>query len=254
MNNKIPQYNIGDKLITSGEEILHIAGQSNSVGVFIVTGERIKWEWYESNEIPKIVHLANAKLEDLYFRIGATIPEDRRRPLNRQLASALFAAIDAGDENIDPYFSAISEQVGFRSNANQSYRYISGSIIGVAFACVVSFVLWKINQSLVHILIGICGGAFGALVSVLQRITKLGLSKYAPLWYTFFQGVARIGLGVLFGVFFVLANQGDIALSAYKDNLWAIAAFAALAGISERFIPELIKRMESHAEQKHDNS
>lgn len=254
MATKITQYSVGDQLVTSGEEIKHIAGQSNRAGVYVVTGERIRWEWYASDDIPKFVHLANACHEDIFFRIGATIPEKRRKPLVRQSAGALFAAIDAGDEDVTPYFSAITEQVAFRSSANQSFRYIIGSIAGVACSIILSFLLWRLNGTPESILIGISGGAFGALVSVLQRISNLGLSKYAPLWYTFFQGTARTGLGILFGVFFVLANQGDIAMSAYKDNLWAIAAFAILAGLSERFIPELIRRMEGLGKHNDDHS
>ena len=246
MTDTIPQYSIGDKLITSGEKVVHICGQSNTCGVFVVAGERIKWEYYASDNIPNHVHRANAFMEDLFFRVGATIVEKRRPSLIKQLGSALFGAIDSGDENTAPYFDTLSEQVAFRSNANQSYRYIIGSLIAVIITSLTSFILWKQTNTPQTILIGIVGGAFGALISVLQRISNLGLSKFAPLWYTFFQGVARTGLGVLFGLFFVLANQGEIAMSAYKSNLWAVAAFAALAGISERFIPELIRRMEVH--------
>jgi hypothetical protein len=254
MTRKIPQYSIGDKLVSCGEEIIGIAGQSKRAGVFIVTGEKIKWEWYESDDIPKYVHLANSILNDIYFRIVATISQERRSSLIREVAGAFFSAIDAGDDEIAPYFSAISEQVAFRSNANQSYRYIVGSIIGVAVCGVLSTLLWILVFIPKSIFIGISGGAFGALVSVLQRISKLGLSKFAPLWYSFFQGAARTGLGALFGVFFVLANQGDIAMSAYKSNNWAIAAFAVLAGASERFVPELIKRMEGLGKQNNDEN
>lgn len=242
----IPQYSIGDTLITSGEKIVHICGQTETCGVFLVAGERIKVEYYPSKDIPKRVHLANVLMGDLSTRIKATIVKKRQDLLIAQLGAAIFSAVDSGDKNIAPYFATLSEQVAFRSAANQSYRYIIGSLIAVIITTLLSFALWKLTNTLPTILIGITGGAFGALISVLQRIANLGLSKFAPLWYAFFQGTARTGLGVLFGGFFVLANQGDIAMSAYKSNLWAVAVFAVLAGLSERFVPELIRRMEVH--------
>jgi hypothetical protein len=85
----------------------------------------------------------------------------------------------------------------------------------------------------------------GAVVSVLQRINSLDFSRFAPLWYTLLQGAARVVLGVLFGVFFVLANKANLLLGTFAENLYAIAAFGALSGVSERFIPEIIRKMES---------
>lgn len=247
-SDQIPQYKLGDSLITTGEAIVHVAGQTNRVGVYVVNGNRIRWEWYESAILPSELHRANSRLEDIFFRIGATIPESKRAALISQAAGALFSALNANDGTLDPHFRAISAQLAFSSNANQSFRYLTGAALGLGIVALAAMALSSWTTVPTPILIGIAAGAFGALLSVLQRIRDLGLSRYAHLWYSFFQGLARSLLGVFFGLFFVFANQGEIILSAYKSNYWAMAAFAALAGVSERFIPELIKRLESGSE------
>jgi len=73
----------------------------------------------------------------------------------------------------------------------------------------------------------------------------LEISPFAPLWYTVLQGAARIAVGVLFGVFFALANKANLVLGTFAENLNAVAAFSILAGISERFVPEIIRKLES---------
>ena len=92
-----------------------------------------------------------------------------------------------------------------------------------------------------------CAGGLGAVLSVFQRIGRLEISQYAPRWYAVFQGVARGGLGVFFGMFFVLVNRANLLLGTFMDNVYATLTFAALAGISERFIPEIIRKLENYA-------
>jgi len=57
--------------------------------------------------------------------------------------------------------------------------------------------------------------------------------------------MARVVLGVLFGVFFPLANKANLILGTFAENLYAIAVFGVLSGISERFVPEIIRKLES---------
>ena len=66
----LPQYNLGDKLVTTGEKITHIFGQTTRAGVFSVRGQ-IRWEYYADTTIPENVHVAISIFEELWYRIAA---------------------------------------------------------------------------------------------------------------------------------------------------------------------------------------
>ena len=249
-----PQYKIGDKLITNGEEIKHIVGQTNRAGVYLVEGDRIRWEYYADRELPPYVHYAISKYEPLWYTVCASIIPKRRKELIRQIANSLFSALNAGHEiDIHIFFKTVEEHVYYRAAANQSYRYLLGTLssFGIIFMCIlfVHKVLITDARWTPILVSGIFGG-IGAILSVLQRLNGLEISRFSPLWYSFVEGVARGGIGTIFGVFFALANQANLVLGSFKGCLYAISTFATIAGVSERFVPELIKNLESSVARK----
>lgn len=242
------QYKVGDSLVTTGEQVCHIVGQTDRTGVFLIEGDRIRWEFYADSIIPEHAHRANSKYETLWYEVKAGTAAKSRRPLILQIANSLFSALDTQTASaVDEYFAAVEESVHYQTRANQSFRYLLGALTALVFALIIEIILVAFigfNTDTTPILLAAGAGGMGAVVSVLQRISSLDLGRFTPLWYAFLQGAARASLGMLFGLFFVLANKANLVLGTFAGNLYAIAAFGALSGISERFVPEIIRKME----------
>lgn len=245
---KPPQYKVGDPLITTGDKICHIVGETDRAGVFLIEGDKIRWEFYADNVIPEQARRATSKYEALWYTVSASFPPKVRRSLVLEIANSLFSALDSETVSaVDDYFKVVEEKVGYQAKANQSFRYLLGALIALVITLVLDVALgYSIGFGIAGpILLAAGAGGIGAIASVLQRIGSLEISRFAPLWFAFVQGGARVGLGVLFGLFFVVANKANLVLGTFAENLYAVAAFSALAGISERFIPEIIRKLES---------
>lgn len=245
---KPPQYKVGDSLITTGDKICHIVGETDRAGVFLIEGDKIRWEFYADSVVPEHAHHATSKYEALFYTVSASFPPKLRRSLVLEIANSLFSALDSKTAApVDGYFTVVEEKVGYQAKANQSFRYLLGAGIALVATGVIDVALgyWIGFGIAGPVLLAAGAGGMGAIASVLQRIGSLDISRFAPLWFAFVQGGARVGLGVLFGLFFVVANKANLVLGSFAENVYAVAAFGALAGISERFIPEIIRKLES---------
>lgn len=91
-------------------------------------------------------------------------------------------------------------------------------------------------------------GALGALLSVFQRLTKIPLDPTAGRKLHYYEGSARILTGVVAGWVSQLAVKLGLVLTILADKGWpAIFIVGFIAGISERFLPSLIKQVETQS-------
>jgi len=86
-------------------------------------------------------------------------------------------------------------------------------------------------------------GSCGALVSVLQRFKKLKIGHYLSSFYVSLRGLSRLLLGTIFGGFIIIAHHSGLALNFLKDGFSAVLVFSFVAGISERYVPELVDKI-----------
>ena len=94
-----------------------------------------------------------------------------------------------------------------------------------------------------HFAWGIFFGGVGAMLSVLIRFKNTELPRYAEPIVIGISGVIRIALGATFGIVFVLLQKADFLLGGLtKNNGAAIALFAIVAGMNEKFVPDLLSR------------
>ena len=88
-------------------------------------------------------------------------------------------------------------------------------------------------------------GAFGSMVSILRRVADINEKRTSPV-ILFWTGFTKPMVGALFALFFyalVRSKVIAIDLSQYEPGPF-FAATAFLAGFSERFVPDLAKRVE----------
>jgi hypothetical protein len=88
-------------------------------------------------------------------------------------------------------------------------------------------------------------GAFGSVVSILRRVEDIN-EKRTSAMVLFWTGFTKPMVGALFALFFYALVQSKVIaidLSQYEAGPF-FAATAFLAGFSERFVPDLAKRVE----------
>lgn len=131
------------------------------------------------------------------------------------------------------------------SKQNMKITYLELSIAFGFIYSVISFLIYKGTELHTSIYGNIClcsiAGVVGAVVSILQRNQSIDVEPFASKWFLSFQGITRIILGMLFGGTVLIAAKANIALGLASNNIYAIVLLAFVAGLNERFVPDLLE-------------
>ena len=160
------------------------------------------------------------------------------------------------DSAVDDAFKVVEESVHYNNaKANEAFRYLLGAVLALAIAGLIEgglVYLVGLTAQTRPILLAALAGGVGAVVSVLQRISSLEISPFAPLWYACLQGMARVVLGVLFGAFFALANKANLALGTFAENLYLRHMFLQSGPYVDRVLQSSAdQRLTADAESRH---
>jgi len=201
--------------------------------------------------MPNRLSGARSEFDSLMARIAVSVPKTYRKEAYYHLGKAFFSAMDSPD-NIKPliFFKNIREFVDAKATERGRFIYVMTSML-LASVFVLILVPIYFRYRLIYsgaCLVGIGGlcGAVGASISVLQRNPTLRIDPFVGRGYIAFQGAARIILGFIFGCIFVIASKANFILGIVGDNLYPILILSVVAGLSERFIPELLSRFEAN--------
>jgi hypothetical protein len=97
-------------------------------------------------------------------------------------------------------------------------------------------------------------GALGAFLSVLLRFREIEIRRYTSPSFIACEGMVRVGLGAVFGFVFLILQKANLLLGIASDNQYAIAAFSIIAGMYERFVPELLAKAQQTVALDSSNS
>jgi hypothetical protein len=229
-----------------------ILGQSPIITVYTTEDGQLRWVYHLDGRMPPQVLKSVARFDALKAEIISSVPKVHNARAMAQLGKALFAVVESGEtEHMEDYFAEVANFIKSKALPPARLHYIAGSTAFAALSVAVLSVVAQFTilsdkpQSLV--VIGGIGGSIGGLISVLQRSTSLDVDYNWEKTYLLIQGGMRVVLGMLFGIFALLASDADLILGFVKDNLSSMVVLASVAGLSERFVPEIIKRFESHS-------
>lgn len=240
------EYKIGNQT-KSGKTIAFVFGCSADVIVYSDNQGETQWET-NSDALTPSQFRAHAEFDRLNAIARANVGESRRCLLKDELASALFLGMCAASpEEAIKCFSSVDTNIRSEALIRARYHYLGYSTIATFFIVCGTLGVWLYSPSAATSLISLGGGcaAVGAWASVLQRTSRLALRPYDPWHYLASQGVTRILLGAMFGAFFVGATKAGLFLSVAANNEWALASLSFVSGFSERYIPELIRGLET---------
>lgn len=99
-------------------------------------------------------------------------------------------------------------------------------------------------------------GSIGAFLSVSINLRSLQIDPAAPRAMTTISAVSRVVIGMIGAGFILLVARGNLVLGLLADlnNPEALLAIGVLAGFSETFVPNVLRRVETQADVAGDNS
>jgi hypothetical protein len=142
-----------------------------------------------------------------------------------------------------------------RTSERARMWYITAVAVGTCLALLAMLVLWEFRAALVPNMgatafdLGLATaiGSLGALISVALRLRELNVDGTAGPAVHYFEGAIRVVAGMAGGLLVGLAVKSNLVLGAINSaekSLALLLAVAAVAGASERVVPDLIKRVE----------
>jgi hypothetical protein len=233
----------------------------------------IWWDEFKFDTIP--ARSIEADINDLQLRTGLYLSEDHRRMCTARifrLYKTLFTSLHseylhwAGVEpekespECSPRFVAEIQQLRHELNAVQdSYRrigqargqvhYVTAAALGAAGIVALAGIAIAVNgASGEGIWAGVlAGGAVGALLSVLERLTRGALRVQFESGSTALtvSGITRPVVGALSGLTLFVLVKGDFVLPLVKqaaaaDQAYFFCALALIAGFSERLLKDVL--------------
>jgi hypothetical protein len=235
-----------------GEKITYIIGRTDTFVVYLTEGDFLKFANVADVPSPREVQIFK-----VYDRLDSFISRSYRRnkayPLKLDLGNALFAAVcdSHSTSDVTAYFADVEGQVAARVlNLSRAVYLISGLGVALVSAAALYFAyaygvedFSKVSQ----FALGLTGGIVGSALSIWMRSGTLAISAYTSFGFSAFQGISRIGLGAFFGFVLICCVKADLLLGTFSKNPYALFAFSIVAGFSETFVPELLRRLEAEA-------
>jgi uncharacterized protein YegP (UPF0339 family) len=226
-----------------------ILGESPVAVVFTTKGKQLRWRYkLNGGVVPYRLLSAVSEFDSIMPSIAVSVPKAYRKETYSHLGKALFAAFHT-PEGTKPGGEFRKVRLFVRKKANERVRFAYllasiGSAMVLALIVVAIYLLLP-SPSIALVAFGGSFGTVGAIISVLQRSPSLELDPWMSTRYHALQGIARIVLGFIFGSIFVLASKANFVLGAIREDPSALLIMCIVAGLSERFIPELLSKFES---------
>jgi hypothetical protein len=239
---------VGDEHL--GCVIAAILGQSSRVLVYTTTDNQLRWGYLQyEGAVPQELQPAISEFDSLMTAIKTYVPERHQKIAYVNLGKSLFVALDQGQSaKITAAFKQIKDFVRTTSLEWARHQYVLAYLVSASLLSIIMVPLARYvtqESTVATLLWASIAGIAGASMSVLYRSHELALAPTSSRSFVILQGACRPILGALFGAFLVLACKGELLLALAKDHPLALYPLAAVAGFSERFIPEIMSHLEA---------
>jgi hypothetical protein len=244
-------WKVGD-LDPRNEKIKNICGQRDTFIVYFVQGGWLNW-FFDAKKIAG-AHMLEATAQILLNQ-GRSWIRDKRE--FGEFRNVVAAAMVHGLSNLEvgkPYeecFKNADEHLKVRSKSTYRITFVLSAVASALLIGGIFFTLATLDNLVTsqlhrHLFLGGAAGAYGALLSMLIRASKLEPESFShdSKPYVILESAIRILLGVSFGFILVLLQKAGVLLQIAGDNTYFVALGSIIAGFNERLIPALLADME----------
>ncbi len=183
-----------------------------------------------------------------------------RRLLGETVARVLDRNGTAAIEMVDRAEKILTD----RSLQRARIWYLSAAGVTAALVLLAALLMWwwrdgaraAFGIAAFEVLICAAVGGAGAAISIITRIRDVSLNASAGPMLHYIEGFSRVAVGVLGAALVALAVKANLLVGAITNfesaemRLACLGALCFVAGASERFVPNLIRKIETH--QAHD--
>lgn len=234
-----------------GEEITRLLGRSSKAIVYLILTdghEKLKCHW-DPKACPNGT-ISNAIAHELLMQIETGINKQEFKNIGRDLVgTALFKAYEIGQsEEKTDHFSTAREYIETKMFERAHFRYLLASFYSVLvfiLFTVLGLMYTPLNNFGNQLILSGGIATVGAFVSVIQRYKDIDIQRYTSTSYLAIGAITRILLGFIFGMVFILALKSELIFATLESNVFAVYLLSFISGINERFIPEILKRVET---------
>lgn len=164
------------------------------------------------------------------------------RMLSR-LAVLLGQALTTNDIH-DNIFESIRKRVLSRNIAFNRFKFL-GVALGFFLLFVIVYLIIDFPCYYTDYSNAAFFGGLGAFISLIGRASSIATDPLESNLLLYLQAVVKILLGFIFGVIAIMLINADLMLTEFKDNDLAISIIAIVSGISERLIPDTLKKFDT---------
>lgn len=224
-----------------GRVIKTVIGRHRHMIVYITERREIGWHY---KDLPERLRPAVTEFEMLLSDAGRSLPKRLHTPAIDLIGKSLYAALLCPDgEDPKTRFDQAKNFIQGKAVERARLTYILLSLLSAALLLVAAdTILLHLLSFPVGIVAGMGGGLLGASISIIQRGRKLPVNPIDSPLYLGFQGLLRVVLGLIFGALLMVASQANLVLGTIAANPSALFFVSVAAGMSERFVPDLLVR------------
>jgi hypothetical protein len=243
MNETAVQYKPGDKLLSTGQTIQRVVGQSAHAAVVITTDPQIRWEFHPQEDTPQRFRPAIKALIEI-SAFGRQVFPKKRDDFRSDLAEALWASFETPTgQDILAAFSDIRHRLEARWRRLATCEYLAGSLLFLLLLSLPLGYSFLINHGPAPAYWAVIGGAVGALLSIMGRVRNMQVDSWSPLWYWPLEGALRVLIGILSGLTMIALVNMDLFLGFARGRSGGLLLAGIVAGFSERLVPTLLVQL-----------
>jgi len=231
-----------------GYKIEEIIIYNRNCIIFKSTNQIIGYEYQNIAFNPQNIEITCHELYTMLLYIDYPIFEIEKEL--KELFVVLFAALNAdSEENGLKKFEVIEKRIRALRPKNQAKLDFLIILIAcfIFFTSVFGILFYFIPTNDKNIFLCSIGGGIGSLLSVLHKNLSISFIIAQKKKYILTEALVKILLGMLFGGVLYIIIKSNLILGVVGDNKYALVFFSLLAGFSERFIPNLFKKLENNS-------
>jgi hypothetical protein len=239
------QYKPGDCLESTGQVIQRVIGQDSHTVVVITTDKNVRYEFPpRGSETPPDFLPVIDTLSEISSLGRQVLKPGHRDDFRSDMAEALWASFqtpEAGDRLAA--FSDIRHRLQARWQSLATIAYFEGAIPILLLSLIPLVYDVLVHRPAQALSTAAAGGAAGVLLSVAERIRRVEVGDFSPLWQWSLEGAFRGLLGVVSGIIMVALIDFDLFLGFAKGRIEGIFLAGVTAGFAERLVPTLLIRL-----------